>query len=112
MSDSAPRAAHWDKAYERAPDAVSWFQQEAQVSLELIEAAALAPDQPIIDVGGGASTLVDGLLKAGHRDISVLDVTGKALDAARTRLGSAAAPVHCEKWSTAPVPCRPRRRRY
>jgi ubiquinone/menaquinone biosynthesis C-methylase UbiE len=81
--------AHWDKVYEsKAPEAVSWFQQHAQLSLDLIRATGAGPDAGIIDVGGGASTLVDDLLAAGYRDLSVLDLSHAALEAARLRLGA------------------------
>lgn len=94
MTGQASRSAHWDQAYERPANAVSWYQPEALTSLELIRAAELEPDQAILDVGGGASTLVDGLLERGYRDITVLDVARKSLEIAQTRLGPAAKAVH------------------
>jgi len=100
MTDSTTRPAHWNQAYERDADAVSWYQPAAQTSLELISAADILPDQAIVDVGGGASTLVDGLLEGGYRDITVLDIAEKSLDAARARLGSAAHPV---RWLIADI---------
>lgn len=79
---------HWEKVYEtRAPDAVSWFQPHAQLSLDLIKATGAGLDAGIIDVGGGASTLVDDLLAAGYTDLTVLDLSAAALHAARERLG-------------------------
>lgn len=79
---------HWDDAYARKGEAgVSWFQDSPEPSLALMAGLALAPDDPIIDVGGGASRLVDNLLAAGHRDVTVLDLSAQALAAARTRLG-------------------------
>jgi SAM-dependent methyltransferase len=64
--------------------------------------ARVAPDfdAPIIDVGGGASTLVDGLLDTGYRDVTVLDLSDAALTAARVRIGSRASKV---KWLEADV---------
>jgi hypothetical protein len=86
---SVQRASHWDSAYEtRSPTGVSWFQPEASVSLRLIGSLGVAMDAPIIDIGGGASTLVDGLLDHGFSDVTVLDLSEAGIDAARVRLGS------------------------
>lgn len=86
---------HWEKVYSsKATDAVSWFQPHAGYSLELIKATGLGRDASIIDVGGGASTLVDDLLANGYTDVSVLDLSAAALAAARNRLGSRASDVH------------------
>jgi hypothetical protein len=86
------RPNHWNKVYEqRAPQEVSWFQAEATTSLELIANAGVGLDVPVIDVGAGASLLVDGLLAGGFRDITLLDVAGTALAETRRRLGPAAA---------------------
>ena len=85
---------HWEQVYRsKSPQAVSWFQPEAAVSLRLIRAAT-DNRAAVIDVGGGASTLVDGLLDAGYRDLTVLDLSGAALAAARERLGARATGVH------------------
>jgi rhodanese-related sulfurtransferase len=86
--------AHWDAAYAtRGTDGVSWFEATPATSLELIRRAGAGPDAPIVDVGGGASRLVDGALAAGFRDVTVLDLSTLALAAARERLGDAAARV-------------------
>jgi ubiquinone/menaquinone biosynthesis C-methylase UbiE len=83
---------HWESVYTtKAPQSVSWFQEHATRSLELIRGAATSRDAPIIDVGGGASTLVDDLLGAGYTNLTVLDLSGAALSAARTRLGPSVA---------------------
>jgi hypothetical protein len=80
-------AAHWDAAYRRRGFAgVSWFQSEPTVSLEMIAAAATPPDAPVVDVGGGASPLVDRLIEQGFTDVSVLDVSPGAIGEARQRL--------------------------
>lgn len=85
---------HWEHVYQsKAADQVSWFQPTARVSLELIKQAAPAHAAAIIDVGGGASTLVDGLLAAGYRALTVLDVSETALAITRRRIGEAAAHV-------------------
>jgi SAM-dependent methyltransferase len=82
---------HWDRVYERrAPDQVSWYRPHLERSLALIDQARLPLDAAIIDVGGGASTLVDDLLDRGYRRVSVLDISAKALESARERLGSRA----------------------
>ena len=92
---------HWEHIYQsRSPTAVSWYQSEARVSLDLIRRVAPDLETPVMDVGGGASTLVDGLLEAGFRDVTVLDLAGSALTLARARLGSRAGHVH---WLEADV---------
>jgi SAM-dependent methyltransferase len=97
---------HWDIVYGADPTVVSWYQPSPALSLELIDALGVGPRAPVIDVGGGASTLVDELLRRGFGDVSVLDVSGAALDTARRRLGEAAARVHwlqedLRRWSPA-----------
>ena len=95
------RREHWDHIYRRsAPTELSWYQPEPTVSLELIRRVAPDLDAPIIDVGGGASTLVDGLLDAGYRNVTVLDLSDAALAVARGRLGARAASV---RWIEADV---------
>jgi SAM-dependent methyltransferase len=92
--------AHWEEVYtNKSPQSVSWFQPSAETSLRLIRQAA-PPNAEIIDVGGGASTLVDGLLDAGYRRLTVLDLAGSALAAAQARLGARAADV---KWIEASI---------
>ncbi|MDP3795861.1 MAG: class I SAM-dependent methyltransferase [Polaromonas sp.] len=81
---------HWDQIYQRkAADAVSWFRPHLERSLSLIEKAAPDRAMSVMDVGGGESTLVDDLLAAGYRDVSVLDISRAAIDATRQRLGPA-----------------------
>lgn len=77
--------SHWDAAYE-AGDEVSWFQPSASTSLELIGSVSRKMDVGIVDVGGGSSTLVDGLLDRGYSDVSVLDISPNSLVAAQARL--------------------------
>lgn len=87
---------HWDAIYRtKTPSEVSWYQPEAALSLDLIRRTTPALDAPILDVGGGASTLVDGLLEAGYRDVTVLDIAPAGLTRARERLGARAARA---KW--------------
>lgn len=79
---------HWQRVYQtKGPDGVSWFQEHARHSLELIGETGASPDASIIDVGGGASTLVDDLLDAGYSRLTVLDLASAALEAAQARLG-------------------------
>lgn len=85
------QADHWERIYRtRDPTTVSWYQPEPTLSLDLIR--RVAPDllTPIIDVGGGASTLVDGLVSAGYRNVTVLDLAPAALAIARERMGARA----------------------
>ena len=85
---------HWDRVYRRkAPEAVSWYRPHLERSLAFIEQAGLDRDAGILDVGGGASTLVDDLLDRGYRDLTVLDISATAIDHAKTRLGARAAAV-------------------
>lgn len=92
---------HWNRVYTtRAVDAVSWYQPQPKISLELIAAADLPVDAPIIDVGGGASILVDCLLAQGRSALSVLDVSAAALANSRARLGANATRV---QWIEADV---------
>jgi len=94
MDSSISRKTHWEQVYENKPvDQVSWFQREPRQSLELIEASGTAKDAPIIDVGAGASVLVDQLLLNGYTDLSVLDISKNALDISKRRLGNHATDV-------------------
>jgi 2-polyprenyl-3-methyl-5-hydroxy-6-metoxy-1,4-benzoquinol methylase len=82
---------HWEKVYATKPtESVSWFQVHAEQSLRLIRETGVPHAVAIIDVGGGASTLVDDLLENGYQNVSVLDLSGAALLAAQNRLGSRA----------------------
>jgi ubiquinone/menaquinone biosynthesis C-methylase UbiE len=95
------RQAHWQNVYkEKGEDRVSWFQERPTISLELIEAAGAKPNSAIIDIGGGASRLVDGLIEKGYRDLTVLDLSESAVSIAKTRLGQSAA---LAKWIVADV---------
>jgi SAM-dependent methyltransferase len=94
------RQQHWETVYRNKPaDQVGWFQPHAASSLRLIEECA-RPDAQIIDVGGGASVLVDGLLDAGYRHLTVLDLAESALAASRARLGERAQSV---RWVTGDI---------
>jgi len=85
---------HWDRVYAaKKPDEVSWYRPHLEISMRLIASAVRDRAARVIDVGGGESTLVDDLVARGHRDVTVLDVSGKALDVARARLGDRGARV-------------------
>jgi SAM-dependent methyltransferase len=85
---------HWDSVYgSKAITEVSWYEPHAEKSLELIRSAGVGLADPIVDVGGGASFLVDDLLEAGYRDLTVLDVSATVLDKLRERLGPRALSV-------------------
>jgi len=95
------RQAHWQQVYsEKGENQVSWFQERPAISLELMKAVGAAPDSAIIDVGGGASRLVDALVENGCRDLTVLDLSESAVSIAKKRLGRQAATV---KWIVADV---------
>ena len=82
---------HWDRVYStKSAEAVSWYQPHADQSLRLIQESGLPRGASIIDVGGGASTLVDDLLAHGYTNLSVLDLSQAALSSVRQRLGAAA----------------------
>ena len=98
MSD---RATHWEAVYTtKAENEVSWFQENPATSLRLISDANASTDSRIIDIGGGASRLVDVLVAQGFRALAVLDISAAALEAAKTRLGAASAAVD---WIVADV---------
>lgn len=85
---------HWDHVYTTKPtDEVSWYQEHAEQSLRLIRLTGVPTTAAIIDVGGGASALVDDLLDASYRNLTVLDLSASALEAARRRLGARAMAV-------------------
>jgi SAM-dependent methyltransferase len=92
---------HWNDVYTtKSTNAVSWFQEHADQSLRLIQGTGIARSASIIDVGGGASTLVDDLLHSGYSALTVLDLSAAALAAAQRRLGSRAREV---RWLEADI---------
>lgn len=85
---------HWDEVHTtRLATERSWYEAEPRTSLRLVQDLGVGLDVPIVDVGGGASALVDALLARGHTDVTVLDVSQQALDETRRRLGARAADV-------------------
>jgi SAM-dependent methyltransferase len=80
--------AHWEKIYQSLlPTEVSWYQERPDLSLRLLNTVRIKPQDPILDVGGGTSVLVDYLLDAGFSQLSVLDLSAAALQQTKTRLG-------------------------
>ncbi|MEO6783685.1 MAG: class I SAM-dependent methyltransferase [Bradyrhizobium sp.] len=99
--DSESRQAHWDNVYtKKGENEVSWFQENPAPSLEIIAQVGAIAASAIIDIGGGASRLVDNLINKGFQDVTVLDLSEAALEAAKGRLGTRAAGVH---WVVADV---------
>lgn len=87
--------AHWEQVYEtKTPDRVSWYTPHLEQSLAFIDAAGLQRDAALIDVGGGAATLVDDLLDRGFSNVTVLDLAAAAIDRAKERLGDRAEGVN------------------
>lgn len=88
MDHVSPTQDHWQQVYQtKAPDSVSWYQPTAARSLTLLREGGLGPQSAVIDVGGGASRLVDALLEEPVGSITVMDLSEAALDLARQRLG-------------------------
>jgi hypothetical protein len=80
---------HWEQIYrEKSVKEVSWYRPHLDISFDLIQQTGLKKDAAIIDVGGGASTLVDDLLEGGFTKVAVLDISRLALEAAKGRLGT------------------------
>lgn len=95
------RKAHWDKVYAGKDEAkVSWFEQDPASSLAMLDLAGAGGSAAFIDIGGGASRLVDRLLELNFTDLTVLDISGAALAATKARLGDKAALV---AWIVADV---------
>ena len=85
---------HWEELYHStSPGKVSWYQENPAISLDFIEKTGLPKEAPILDVGSGASTLVDQLLLRGYRNLALLDVSTRALMLTRQRLGGKATDV-------------------
>jgi 2-polyprenyl-3-methyl-5-hydroxy-6-metoxy-1,4-benzoquinol methylase len=95
------RKAHWETVYTtKGENEVSWFQENPSPSLELIDLAGSTPDSAIVDIGGGASRLVDSLVASRFNHVTVLDISEAALEVAKTRLGARASQV---QWIVADV---------
>jgi SAM-dependent methyltransferase len=99
--DDTNRGAHWENVYRtKGERELSWFQEIPSISWELIRSAGATRHSAVVDIGGGASRLVDALVDEGFEDVTVLDLSESALAAAKTRLGPTAAGV---TWIVADV---------
>lgn len=91
---SEGRQQHWEQVYrEKETTAVSWYQEYPEMSLQLVQKSGVTKEDAIIDVGGGASVLVDNLLQNGFSKVAVLDISAPALECVKKRLGERAAEV-------------------
>ncbi len=98
---SHDRKKHWEDVYtKKTPTEVSWYQMDPTISLELIKSTGIDRGSKILDVGSGASVLVDKLLDQGFQNLTVLDISSKSLNYAKERLGKLAAQV---SWIEADV---------
>ena len=96
-ADSESRSSFWEGVHTgKSEDGVSWWQAVPGLSLELVDRAGVDPGQPVIDVGGGWSTLVDHLLARGYSDLTVVDLSSTALRTVRDRLGDAGSGIRLE----------------
>lgn len=86
---------HWDNLYSsKAEDEVSWFQPYPKTSMKFVELFNLPLNANIIDIGGGDSHFVDALLDKGYNNIYVLDISARAIERSKKRLGDKASKVH------------------
>ena len=93
LMNDADRKTHWETVYTtKGENEVSDFQENPSPSLELIDLAGATPDSAIVDIGGGASRLVDSLVASRFNHLTVLDVSEAALEAAKTRTRRAGEP--------------------
>jgi SAM-dependent methyltransferase len=98
---NSPEQKLWESVYsQKAPDEVSWYRSHLDESLRFLNSAQLEPSASIIDVGGGASSFVDDVLERGYSNVTVLDLSATALEAARERLGARASGI---QWVCADV---------
>ena len=87
-------AEHWEEIYTTKPaNQVGWYAPHLETSRRWIAELKLAAENPIIDVGGGASTLVDDLLDSGHKNLTVLDLSERAIHVTKERLGNLSSAV-------------------
>lgn len=94
MTDPSTTTAHWDGAYARGEQTLSWYAPSAAGSVRLINAADVPSSAAVIDIGGGTCRLIDALIERGFEDLSVLDVSEAALVETQRRLAAHAAKVH------------------
>lgn len=98
---SNARQEHWSRVYrDKAAGETSWYQPVLEPSIKALQRFGAGPDESLIDVGAGASSLVDALLERGWRDLTVLDIAPSAIEAVKARLGPDAAKVD---WQVADI---------
>ena len=101
MKPDDDRARHWENVYARhSPEQLSWYQPSPETSLRLMTRLGIRPGDAVIDIGGGASTLVDHWLDLGFSEPTLLDISATALEAVKARLGPRAGAV---RWLTGDV---------
>jgi ubiquinone/menaquinone biosynthesis C-methylase UbiE len=97
---------HWEKVYTVNPsEKLGWYKPHLENSLNWIKELNLRTDAAIIDVGGGTSTLVDDLLDQGHRSLTVIDISAKALSLSKERLGEKGDTVNWYEGDITSIPC-------
>lgn len=103
-----PASSHWQSVYEKPVDVLSWTRSHLDLSLQLLTQQGIHPGSRFIDVGAGVSTLVDDLLTMGLSHLCVLDLSARALDQMRARLGARAANINwlCGDIRDVPLPAR------
>ena len=100
MSDLS-RQAHWENVYTtKDENAVSWFQERPDISVDLVRVTGVDASASIIDIGGGASRLIDALIDEGFKTVTVIDLSEKALATSKARLGARGANV---QWVVADI---------
>jgi len=96
MESGLNYTSHWDTAYDKTPvNQLGWYEESPEPSLRLIESCELSRDASILNVGVGASTLIDELLKEGYNNLIANDLSASALDKLKLRLGEKSNDV---KW--------------
>ncbi len=94
-NEEIDRKQHWETVHGRkVPEETSWYQATPGLSLSMITNTGLGPEASLVDIGAGASLLVDHLLDLGYRDLTVVDISSAALNRARKRLGERATRVN------------------
>jgi SAM-dependent methyltransferase len=95
-----PGQSHWENVYStKSEREVSWFEDSPDLSLRLIDETGVGPSASVVDIGGGASRLVDALVGRGQSHVTVLDLSSAALDVARRRVGI----TPCVDWVASDV---------
>jgi len=89
------RKEHWENIYENKQlHEVSWFQPKPETSIAILQSLGINKNSKIIDIGGGDSFLMDNLVALGFQNLTVLDISAKAIERAQKRLGENAKKIH------------------